>query len=298
MKKFKLLTLVMTIILMQSCENNDDLTLNEENSIIPKEIVNKLIDSNLIISDDDISLNNFTTPTGEIVNEYLINGDIGISINQVMDLNDSNNLSAKHSSSKYLVSTNKQTIYITALINSSNYGLSSTARTATKYTVTNFNRLDLEFNFVYNERELGDLANSDIVVYQDRSLTQDSSVRGLAGFPYSNGNPYKWARINTTANNKSNTTYNRNLLEGLITHEIGHCMGLRHTDWENKGSCRLNIKETGTANHISGTPSAVYGSRNFDYESIMQACFPVKSGTKAGEFSAYDKVALRSLYQE
>ena len=105
----------------------------------------------------------------------------------------------------------------------------------------------------------------------------------MAGFP-SGGRPYKWIQIFSGLD-----TYNNNVIEHVITHEIGHGVGLRHTDWFSRQSCG----ESGEARNpegavrIPGTPSG------FDSNSVMLACF---GNNEDGEFGFYDRVALEYLY--
>jgi hypothetical protein len=80
--------------------------------------------------------------------------------------------------------------------------------------------------------------------------------------------------------------------EHVITHELGHAIGFRHSDYYNRSiSCGSGGDEgAGTygAIHISGTPTtATVGG------SIMNSCF---RSTETGEFTSSDVTALNALY--
>lgn len=69
----------------------------------------------------------------------------------------------------------------------------------------------------------------------------------------------------------------------ILAHEIGHAVGLRHTNWEFSGETE--------ARQIEGTPSGNYN--NIDPGSIMNGGW---RGHTFSDFSEYDKIALRKLY--
>ncbi|HRG83284.1 MAG TPA: M57 family metalloprotease [Chitinophagaceae bacterium] len=110
-----------------------------------------------------------------------------------------------------------------------------------------------------------------------------------SGFPTASGNPSSGFTLSTSscATSYLNTA---NKVDEVIAHEIGHCIGFRHTDYMNRSSCGQNVNE-GTAGvgavWIPGTPTTVTGS----YNSWMMACTnnnPV--------FSAADGTALNYVY--
>ncbi|NII25575.1 protease [Pseudoflavitalea sp. X16] len=84
-----------------------------------------------------------------------------------------------------------------------------------------------------------------------------------AGFPSSSGNPYGSVLVNRSYLD----TWNINTVTSIIAHEIGHCIGYRHTDYANRayscGGSAVNEGQAGVgAIHIPGTPTtnAVSGS--------------------------------------
>lgn len=108
-----------------------------------------------------------------------------------------------------------------------------------------------------------------------------------AGFP-SGGNPYgtiKYAKKYTTG-------YSDGFMTTVIAHEMGHCIGFRHTDYMSRqyscgGSAYNEGASTVGAIHIPGTPTGP------DPNSWMLACL---SATTNRPFNANDKIALNYLY--
>jgi putative lipoic acid-binding regulatory protein len=110
-----------------------------------------------------------------------------------------------------------------------------------------------------------------------------------AGFPSSDGNPYpeiKYAKKYTSG-------YSDGFMTTVIAHELGHCIGFRHTDYMNRSySCGSGGNEgqetTGVgAVHIPGTPTGP------DAASWMLACL---SSSTDRPFNSNDKIALDYLY--
>ncbi|MBL7731058.1 MAG: protease [Chitinophagaceae bacterium] len=110
-----------------------------------------------------------------------------------------------------------------------------------------------------------------------------------AGFPTASGNPSSGFTLSTSscATSYLNTA---NRADEVIAHEIGHCIGFRHTDYMNRSSCGQNVNEGSAgvgAIHIPGTPTTVTGS----YNSWMMAC---TNGNPA--FGSADNTALNYVY--
>ncbi|HWO25105.1 MAG TPA: M57 family metalloprotease [Kofleriaceae bacterium] len=111
-------------------------------------------------------------------------------------------------------------------------------------------------------------------------------VGGSAGFP-SGGLPYSTIHIGDGL-----APYGIDVIEHVITHELGHTIGFRHSDYYNRSiSCGSGGNEGGAgvgAILIPGTPStATVGG------SLMNSCF---RSVETGEFSGTDLTALRTLY--
>ncbi len=115
---------------------------------------------------------------------------------------------------------------------------------------------------------------------------QSGGAGGVAGFP-SGGLPYGQITLYDGL-----SAYSVDVIEHVITHELGHTIGFRHSDYYNRAiSCGSggNEGDAGVgAILIPGTPSgAVVGG------SIMNSCF---RSTENGEFTSSDITAVRALY--
>ncbi len=115
-----------------------------------------------------------------------------------------------------------------------------------------------------------------------------------AGFPTSDGAPHNSIMINTYHFSTSTNENNINYIATILAHEIGHCIGFRHTDYMNRAfSCSGDdFHEGETANgigavHIPGTP--VTANAN----SWMLAC--IASGVNR-PFNSNDLTALNYVY--
>jgi hypothetical protein len=109
-----------------------------------------------------------------------------------------------------------------------------------------------------------------------------------SGFP-SGGNPSSGF---TLSNNSCATSFlnTANRADEVMAHEIGHCIGFRHTDYMNRSSCGQNVNEGSAgigAIQIPGTPGTVSGG----YNSWMMAC---TNGDPT--ITATDGVALNYVY--
>jgi hypothetical protein len=109
-----------------------------------------------------------------------------------------------------------------------------------------------------------------------------------AGFP-SGGNPYNSVKVNSTYMGSNPGT---NYLGTIMAHEMGHCIGFRHTDYMSRqyscgGSPVNEGASTVGAVLVPGTPSGP------DPNSWMLACI----GTGVNRpFNTNDRTALNYLY--
>jgi hypothetical protein len=144
--------------------------------------------------------------------------------------------------------------------------------------IENYNSQNLQFTMVR-----GSAPDCSATI----SARTTSGTGGSAGFP-SGGKPYGTINIGVGLQN-----YSDDVSEHVITHELGHCIGFRHSDYYNRAiSCGGSASNEGASNvgaiHIPGTPTdARVGG------SIMNSCF---RSTESGEWSSSDKTALSYLY--
>ena len=166
----------------------------------------------------------------------------------------------------------------TICVNGSKY--TGVFSTALDLAIENYTQLALNFNMV---RTSGATAGCDATI----TATIGGPTGGSSGFP-SGGLPF-----NTFQIGKSLQSFDVNTIEHVITHEMGHCIGFRHSDFFNRsiscGGSPTNEGDGGVgAILIPGTPSgATVGG------SIMNSCFRT---LETGEFTNSDLTALNALY--
>ncbi len=126
------------------------------------------------------------------------------------------------------------------------------------------NNCALFFVRVFNANQAHITMRSDFGV-------EDADVLGRAGFP-TNGRPFNTVTINVDELMR----FGANLRRNVFVHELGHCVGFRHTDWRANGeSSAINIP--GTAEN--------------DTQSVMW--HTARGGTT---FSNGDLIAARALF--
>jgi hypothetical protein len=129
--------------------------------------------------------------------------------------------------------------------------------------ITNYNALPLVFDL-----RRGPSASCQANI----SITTTTGAGGSSGFP-SGGNPYGYISMGTGLD-----AYSVDVNEHVITHEIGHTIGICHTDGGGTGGVGCIL--------IPGTPTT-------DPSSVFNAGF---TSSATGEFSSGDIAALNILY--
>ncbi len=278
MKKVRnlvVLSLLSIGLLTTSCEKeNSDLIEDEANAEVSEEVIAKL--TSLAFNPSDVEITDFVLPDGSKEKRYMVEGDIALTKEYIETMELNGGVQSEQYRTNNLVSP--QTIRVIGYTGGGGFGLSQRGRTGLQWAINNYNRLNLNINF---QLDFGtNYQPYDIVVYNNPN---QSGSGGSAGFP-SGGQPNKFIQIYGLSNSSNNVN------EHVITHEIGHSVGFRHTDYFSRQSCGQNTNEGSAgvgAVRIPGTPAG------FDPGSIMLACF---SNSTNGEFNNNDVTALRFLY--
>lgn len=130
-------------------------------------------------------------------------------------------------------------------------------------------------------------ANTTVVAFYEVS-----NVLGSSGFPTGGGAPYSQVKMNTYHYSTSTSSSNVNYIATIMAHELGHCIGFRHTDYMDRSySCGGAYANEGASTvgavFIPGTPSGPSAN------SWMLAC--VGSGVNR-PFTSSDVTALKYVY--
>ncbi|MGZ0017396.1 M57 family metalloprotease [Yeosuana sp. AK3] len=295
MKTMKQLFILITLIFIFSCSNeqeeNSGFIFEEshllENYQIPEEDVTSLqklgfIGSSGVAMERTDNVNNLTYIY------YLMEGDIEIRKDSLKSMTNEHSKSSLEQKSQQYRTTNlvntPQSIHVIG-INIYQDNLKQGLIRA----IENYNNLNINLNFTLEFRTVRTISqalaaqnDSDIAAFQS-----GGDPGGVSGFP-SGGNPYTTASVSGAT-----ASFGIDVCEHVFTHEIGHTIGLRHTDFFNRSiSCGTagNEGDAGVgAIHIPGTPQTA----NIDMNSIMLSCF---DSFESGEFSNFDIIALESIY--
>lgn len=151
----------------------------------------------------------------------------------------------------------------------------------------------------YNAENL-QLVFQKVTRKRDADITFGTAPRNAgylasAGFPTSTGDPHNSIKVNTNFLSANNWGFNT--VVSIMAHELGHCIGFRHTDWFDRsiscGGAPTNEGQQNTgvgAVHIPNTPTTNVSTNN---GSFMLSC--IGNGINR-PFNADDSEALDYLY--
>lgn len=158
--------------------------------------------------------------------------------------------------------------------------LTGTISTALDDAITTYNNQNLQFDLL---RTNGNQAGCNAVI----NVQAKGAAGGMSGFP-AGGLPYTQIQVG-----KGTANYGLAVTTHVMIHEIGHTIGLRHTDYYNRAiSCGGGASNEGDggvgAILIPGTPNnAVMDG------SVFNSCF---HGGSTGVLTNNDVTALNALY--
>ncbi|WP_299886476.1 M57 family metalloprotease [uncultured Lacinutrix sp.] len=227
------------------------------------------------------------------------NGDMAFSKADFVDMITINEEEqSRQYSTEFLVDTEEFDVinlYVFVGSQPAGFGLSPDAVQGVRDAVDNWNN---SFPFTSNIKfdiTIGTNPNFDNTIFETSIAVdpQSTGFGGFAQFPQSDNSPGNFLFISPDANQFAGNV--PDAIEHLITHELGHTIGFRHTDWDTRRSCveagvaDEEVSEN-DANYIPGTLPTFF----YQEDSIMNACFIIPEVT--GELNTFDRFALRELY--
>ncbi len=248
-----------------------------------KEVVNEEIPEATLAKIQGLGFN--TLGAQKVEEGYLVEGDIILTEEQLNEFPTTNELiiaDEEHYRTSYLVNPSSYpTIRVRLASSSSSH--SSVFTSALDEAIRRYNAENLRVKF----QRVSSGQHITVEAYYAVSNTL-----GSAGFPTSSGAPYNRVRMNTYWYSTSTSTTNRNYIATIMAHELGHCIGFRHTDYMNRayscGGSAVNEGSSGVgAIHIPGTPTGPSSG------SWMLACI---GSNQNRYFTSADRTALNYIY--
>jgi hypothetical protein len=269
--KFALST-AMVATFFVSCETESV----EETDLISTEVRAKL--ESLGFNTDNLMEDSLNGISG-----YTVEGDIFLTENQINEMAPANGVGTEHYRTSNIVGPAGRVInvYMDADFN-------NTMQAAFDDALGRYNALNLDITF-----QRSSSANADIEVLSQRlkKVRGGGTILGRsAGFPDAAGNPASPIVLNSTVYNPRRGGIPADAAT-VIAHEIGHAIGFRHTDFDQRQySCGGSPADEGQAGvgaiYIPGTPSGPEAG------SWMLAC---SNGTDR-PFTGGDQTALTTVY--
>lgn len=216
---------------------------------------------------------------------YLVEGDIFLTeqdLNAVFDIQSLIIGNAEQYRTAQLVTGMPRVVTVFINVGTGGKKLPLSYGTALDIAIARYNAEPMELDFL---RVSSSGAGIDIVKVSGSYLAS-------AGFPTSTGDPFNSIKVNSSAIGDGSTNTFHNYVATILAHEIGHCIGMRHTDYMDRSySCGGSTSNEGASTVgailIPGTPASA------DAGSWMLACI---GSLQNRPFNPNDKTALDFLY--
>lgn len=217
---------------------------------------------------------------------FLVEGDIETTVAELRNMSPASVFNEQYSTNN-LVSTGGSRNITMYAAEGGRTGYSSGMIAGLDEAIARYNAQNLEITFSRVSSKNG----ADIVMTRLRKGDERRGVLGSAGFPTSSGDPY--GEIKMSGILESSYGLSTDGIATIIAHEMGHCVGFRHTDFFDRSiSCGGGTSNEGDggigANHIPGTPTGASAAQ----KSWMLAC--TDGGNRP--FNNDDRTALDYLY--
>lgn len=278
MKYFNKLTLVAftsALLFLGACSQQNDIGLDDK---VSDEVLVQIY--NLGFSNNDV----LRTDGG-----YIVEGDIFISDERLYDVPSRILLRVgeeeQYRTNNTVTTNGGRNITVYAPVGGRN-GYSAGMIAGLDLAIARYNaeNLDITFSRVSNSN------SADIVMTRLSKRDERRGVLGSAGFPTASGDPF--GEIKMSGILESSYGLSTGGIATIIGHEMGHCVGFRHTDYFDRSiSCGGGTSNEGQAGvgaiQIPGTPSGVTDT------SWMLAC----TDGSDRPFTGTDVIALQWMYQ-
>ena len=275
MKKFSLwaMALAMASFTFYSCDDQQELAPAEE---VSQDVLNRLTSLGFNVEDQKV----ITFDQG-----YLVEGDIYLTDKDIARLTPGDVVptAEQYRTNELVCGTRTITMYAAE---GGKSGYSPAMIAGLDEAISRYNAMNLALTF-----QRITTSNADIVMTRLSKGEERRGILGSAGFP-SNCEPY--GEIKMSGILESNYGLSVDGIATIIAHEMGHCIGFRHTDYFDRSiSCGGSASNEGASTvgavHIPGTPTGADPSTDLSW---MLAC--TDGGNRP--FTSNDQTALDYLY--
>lgn len=301
--KTRALAFASLLFVVTSCSDEGLGSFEETNTHLPKDILGKIQD--LKLDPKGFEVQDVVYPDGTRTPVVLTN-DIAMEKERFMKIPSDENGISKQYQTEFLIDTDiheevnvivytGETIFEgdTPIVT----GLSDAAQQGVNDAIENWNAVwgsGIKMTVDFSSATSFDPDFYETFIVVNLSL---NGFGGFADFPDAEGNPGNFVQISPNASDFAANA--PNAIEHLITHELGHTLGFRHTDWNSRQSC-VNLGLESAPSVENNPPMIIYGTLPSipgileQENSIMNACFNTDITT--GELNFFDQAALRLLY--